>query len=347
MQYRQLGRTDLNVSALCLGTMTFGEQNTEEQAHEQLDMALAAGVNFIDTAEMYPVAPCAETQGRTEEYIGTWLKARGHRDQVILASKVTGPADWVDYIRSGHLRFDRQNITAALDASLKRLQTDYLDLYQLHWPERNTNYFGKLAYPAGEDDVDLTPLAETLSVLREFIDAGKIRYVGLSNETPWGIMKFLSVAEQHGLPRVVSVQNPYNLLNRSFEVGLSEVAMRERTGLLAYSPLAFGVLSGKYLNGQRPQGARLTLWDRFSRYNGEIATSATQAYVDLAKQHRLDPAQMALAFVTSRPFVTSNIIGATTKEQLETNLASADLRLAEDVLNEIESIHTRYTYPCP
>ena len=347
MQYRQLGRTDLKVSKICLGTMTFGEQNTEEQAHEQLDMALAAGVNFIDTAEMYPVAPCAETQGRTEQYIGTWLKARGHRDQVILASKVTGPADWVDYIRSGHLRFDRQNITAALDASLKRLQTDYLDLYQLHWPERNTNYFGKLAYPAGEDDVDLTPLEETLSVLKEFIDAGKIRYVGLSNETPWGIMKFLSVAEQHGLPRVVSVQNPYNLLNRSFEVGLSEVAMRERTGLLAYSPLAFGVLSGKYLNGQRPQGARLTLWDRFSRYNGEIATAATQAYVDLAKQHKLNPAQMALAFVTSRPFVTSNIIGATTKEQLETNLASADLRLAEDVLNEIESIHTRYTYPCP
>ena len=347
MQYRQLGRTDLKVSKICLGTMTFGEQNTEAQAHEQLDIALGAGVNFIDTAEMYPVAPSAETQGRTEEYIGSWLKARGNRDQIILASKVAGPADWVDYIRSGYLRFDRQNITVALEASLQRLQTDYLDLYQLHWPERNTNYFGKLAYPAGEDGVDLTPLAETLSVLKEFIDAGKIRYVGLSNETPWGIMKFLSVAEQHGLPRVVSVQNPYNLLNRSFEVGLSEVAMRERTGLLAYSPLAFGVLSGKYLNGQRPQGARLTLWDRFSRYNGEIATAATQAYVDLAKQHKLNPAQMALAFVTSRPFVTSNIIGATTKEQLETNLASADLRLAEDVLNEIESIHTRYTYPCP
>ena len=347
MQYRQLGRTDLKVSKICLGTMTFGEQNTEAQAHEQLDIALGAGVNFIDTAEMYPVAPSAETQGRTEEYIGSWLKARGNRDQIILASKVAGPADWVDYIRSGYLRFDRQNITAALDASLKRLQTDYLDLYQLHWPERNTNYFGKLAYPAGEDDVDLTPLAETLSVLREFIDAGKIRYVGLSNETPWGIMKFLSVAEQHGLPRVVSVQNPYNLLNRSFEVGLSEVAIREQTGLLAYSPLAFGVLSGKYLNGQQPQGARLTLWDRFSRYNGEIATSATQAYVDLAKQHRLDPAQMALAFVTSRPFVTSNIIGATTKEQLESNLASASLRLTEEVLAEIEHIHARYTYPCP
>ena len=347
MEYRTLGRTDLKVSALCLGTMTFGEQNSETDAHTQLDMALAAGVNFIDTAEMYPVAPRAETQGRTEQYIGTWLQARGNRDKVILASKVTGPADWVDYLRDGHLRFDRKNITAAVDASLQRLQTEYLDLYQLHWPERNTNYFGKLAYPAGEDAPDLTPIVETLEVLNELILAGKIRHIGLSNETPWGVMRFLQTAEQHDLPRVVSVQNPYNLLNRSFEVGLSEVALRENAGLLAYSPLAFGVLSGKYLNGARPAGARLTLWDRFSRYNGEIAMAATQAYVDLAKDHSLDPAQMALAYVTSRSFLTSSIIGATTVGQLQSNLASAELVLSQEVLEAIEAIHQRYTYPCP
>ena len=347
MEYRSLGRTDIKVSALCLGTMTFGEQNSETEAHQLLDMSLEAGVNFIDTAEMYPVAPRAETQGRTEQYIGSWLKARGHRDQVILASKVTGPAEWVDYLRDGHLRFDRKNITSAIEASLQRLQTDYLDLYQLHWPERNTNFFGKLAYPAGEDAHDLTPFLDTLDVLNELVEAGKIRHIGLSNETPWGLMKFLQTAEQHGLPRVVSVQNPYNLLNRSFEVGLSEVALREATGLLAYSPLAFGVLSGKYLHGARPTGARLTLWDRFSRYNSEIATEATQAYVNLAKEQRLDPAQMALAFVTRRRFVTSTIIGATTVEQLESNLASVALKLSDEVLAEIERIHRQYTYPCP
>jgi len=347
MEYRKLGQTDIKVSKLCLGSMTFGEQNSEAQAHEQLDMALAVGVNFIDTAEMYPVAPSAETQGRTEQYIGRWLGARGNRDKVILASKITGPAEWVDYLREGNLRFDRKNITVALDASLQRLQTDYLDLYQLHWPERNTNYFGKLAYPAGEDATDLTPLDETLSVLKELVQAGKIRHIGLSNETPWGVMKFLQVADQHSLPRVVSVQNPYNLLNRSFEVGLSEVALREGTGLLAYSPLAFGVLSGKYLSGAFPKGARLTLWERFSRYNSEIAAMATQAYVDLARRHNIDPAQMALAYVTSRPFVTSNIIGATSLEQLKSNLASAELTLSDVLLDEIESIHERYTYPCP
>jgi len=347
MEYRQLGKTDLKVSAICLGTMTFGQQNTEAEAHQQLDTALAAGVNFIDTAEMYPVPPMAETQGSTEQYIGSWLKARGNRDQVVLASKVSGPSASFTYIRNGKLGFDRANIETALDASLKRLQTDYLDLYQLHWPERNTNYFGKLGYEHQPEGEQQTPFEEILRVLADQVQAGKIRHIGLSNESPWGVMKFLHAAEKLGMAPVVSVQNPYNLLNRSFEVGLAEIAHREGVGLLAYSPLAFGVLSGKYLNGALPEGARLTLFERFSRYTSPHAAAATQAYCDLAQQHGLIPAQMALAYVTSRPFLTSNIIGATTIEQLEHNLASANLELSEEVLTGIEEIHRHYTYPCP
>lgn len=346
MEYRPLGNTDLEVSALCLGTMTFGQQNTEAEAHQQLDAALAAGVNFIDTAEMYPVPPMAETQGLTERYIGSWLKARGKREQIVLASKVAGPAEWASYIRPA-MAFDRHNITTALDASLQRLQTDYLDLYQLHWPERNTNYFGQLGYQHQPEGENQTPIEETLTVLAEQVAAGKIRHIGLSNETPWGVMRFLQAADKLGLAPVVSVQNPYNLLNRSFEVGLAEIAHRENVGLLAYSPLAFGVLSGKYLNGAQPAGARLTLFERFSRYTHPRATAATQAYCDLAKQHGLAPAQMALAYVTSRPFLTSNIIGATTMEQLEHNLASAEIELSAEVIEGIESIHAQYTYPCP
>ncbi len=346
MQYRRLGRSDIKVSVLCLGTMTFGEQNSEPEAHQQLDMTLAAGINFFDAAEIYPVPPKAETQGRTEQYIGSWLKARGNRDQVILATKVTGPAEWSTHIRDD-MGFDRRNIEAAIDGSLKRLQTDYIDLYQLHWPERQTNFFGKLGYSYPDNDQLGTPVEETLTVLKELIDAGKIRHIGISNETPWGLMRFLNAAENLGLPRIVSIQNPYNLLNRSFEVGLAEFSHREDIGLLAYSPLAFGVLSGKYLNGARPQGARLSLYERFARYTSDHANAAVQAYVDLAHAHGLDPAQMALAYVTSRPFLTSNIIGATTLAQLQSNLASADLRLSDEVLINIEEIHRRYTYPCP
>jgi aryl-alcohol dehydrogenase-like predicted oxidoreductase len=345
MQYRQLGNTGIKVSVICLGTMTWGEQNSVTEAFEQLDLALDRGVNFVDTAEMYPVPPRQETQGRTEEYLGKWLQARAIRDKVIIATKAAGPADWLGYIRGGP-RLDRKHLFAAVDASLQRLGTDYIDLYQLHWPERATNYFGKLGYEQ-EDDGEAIAIEETLRALKELIAAGKVRYVGLSNETAWGTMRFLAAAQFHVLPRVVSVQNPYNLLNRSFEVGLAEVACRERTGLLAYSPLAFGVLSGKYLGGKRPAGARLTLYSRFSRYMSEQADAAIAAYAALAAEHRLDLAQMCLAYVNSRTFVTSNIIGATSMQQLTANLDSAELVLNDAVLSGIEAIHRRYTYPCP
>jgi aryl-alcohol dehydrogenase-like predicted oxidoreductase len=346
MRYRPLGRTDLEVSALCLGTMTFGEQNTADEAAAQLDRAVAAGINFIDTAEMYPVPPKAETMGRTEEYIGRWLAARGGRDKLILASKVAGPGDWLPYIRGGNNRLDRANIEQALEDSLRRLRTDYLDLYQLHWPDRQTNFFGQLGYQHPAEDTSV-PLLETLEVLGDLVQSGKVRHVGLSNETPWGTMRFLELAERHGLPRMVSIQNPYNLLNRSFEIGLAEVAIREQCGLLAYSPMAFGALSGKYLDGKRPPDGRLTLFSRFNRYSNEQAVAATADYVAVARRHGLDPAQMALAFVTSRPFVTSNIIGATTMAQLEQNLGSIDLELSEALLAEIEAVHTRQPNPSP
>ncbi len=346
MQQRRLGDTQLMVSELCLGTMTFGEQNTEAEAHAQLDMALAAGINFVDAAEIYPVPPRAETQGLTERYIGTWLQQRGGRDRLVLASKVAGPGAWVGYLRDGQQRLDRTNVVAALEGSLARLQTDYLDLYQIHWPDRETNYFGKLGYEPVADD-ESVPLLQTLEALDEQVKAGKVRHIGLSNETPWGMMTFLRLAEQHGLARPVSIQNPYNLLNRSFEIGLAEAALRERCGLLAYSPLAFGVLSGKYLNGVRPPGARLTLFERFSRYSNVEAERAATAYVTLARDHGLDPAQMALAWVTSRPFVTSNIIGATTLEQLASNLASLDLTLSDELIVGIEAIHREQPNPAP
>ncbi|MGQ4878314.1 NADP(H)-dependent aldo-keto reductase [Billgrantia sp. LNSP4103-1] len=343
MQTRPLGDTGIEVSRLCLGTMTFGEQNSEAEAHEQLDRAVAFGINFIDTAEMYPVPPRAETQGLTEKFIGSWLKRRGSRDDVIIASKVTGPG--LEHIRGGP-RLDRDHIHRAIDASLKRLQTDYVDLYQLHWPERATNYFGRLGYEH-DDEQQPIPLEETLDALKELVEAGKVRAIGLSNDTPWGVMKSLQLAERLELPRVASVQNPYNLLNRTFEVGLAEIAHRENVGLLAYSPLAFGVLSGKYLAGKRPESARLTLYERFKRYTSPLAEQATQAYVDIALKHDLDPAQMALAFVNSRSFLTSNIIGATTMEQLEDNLASESLKLEQSVIDAIDEVHKRIPNPSP
>ena len=346
MHYRQLGRTDLNVSALCLGTMTWGEQNTEAQGFEQIERAKTAGVNFIDTAEMYPVPPRPETYAATERVIGNWFKRQGDRADWILASKIAGPGNGISHIRDGQLKFNREHIVAALDASLQRLQTDWIDLYQLHWPERSTNFFGKLGYQHTQDHLD-TPLQETLQVLDEQIKAGKIRHVGLSNETPWGTMKFLGLADSGTLPRPVSIQNPYNLLNRSFEVGLAEVAIREQCGLLAYSPLAFGMLSGKFENGARPEGSRLALFSRFTRYANPEAVAATSRYVALAREHGLDPAQMALAFVTAQPFVTSNIIGATSLEQLESNLGSIDLVLSEEVLAGIEAIHKAQPNPAP
>jgi aryl-alcohol dehydrogenase-like predicted oxidoreductase len=343
MQMRKLGNTDIEVSRLCLGTMTFGEQNTEADAHEQLDRAVAFGIDFIDTAEMYPVPPKAETQGRTEAFIGSWLKHRGSRDDVIIATKAAGPG--LEHIRGGP-RLTREHIHQAVDASLERLQTDYIDLYQLHWPDRKTNFFGRLGYVHDQEE-DTTPLEETLSALGELVTAGKIRAIGLSNDTPWGVMQALRLADAMGLPRVASIQNPYNLLNRTFEVGLAEIAHREDVGLLAYSPLAFGMLTGKYLNGARPAGARLTLFERFQRYTNPLAEEATAAYVRIARDHDLDPAQMALAFVNSRSFLTSNIIGATTLEQLEDNLASESLKLNDEVLDAIEAVHRRIPNPCP
>jgi aryl-alcohol dehydrogenase-like predicted oxidoreductase len=295
---------------------------------------------------MYPVPPRPETYAATERVISNWFKRQGDRADWILASKIAGPGNGISHIRDGQLKFNREHIVAALDASLQRLQTDWIDLYQLHWPERSTNFFGKLGYQHTQDHLD-RPLQETLQVLDEQVKAGKIRHVGLSNETPWGTMKFLGLADSGNLPRPVSIQNPYNLLNRTFEVGLAEVAIREQCGLLAYSPLAFGMLSGKFENGARPAGSRLALFSRFTRYANDQAIAATSRYVALAREHGLDPAQMALAFVTAQPFVTSNIIGATSLEQLDSNLASIDLQLSEEVLAGIEAIHKAQPNPAP
>lgn len=346
MAYHKLGRTDIEVSAIALGTMTWGEQNTQDEAFRQMDYALDHGINFFDTAELYAIPPRAETYGRTEEMIGEWFKKTGNRDSVILASKVCGPTAWCPHIREGNARLNAKNIISACEASLTRLQTDYLDLYQTHWPDRNTNFFGKSGYQHQASE-DMTPIEETLAALDQLIQTGKVRHIGVSNETPWGVMQYLERAEPKGLPRIASIQNPYNLLNRSFEVGLAEIACRENVGLLAYSPLAFGVLSGKYLNGAKPAASRLTLFEAYTRYSGIQADAAIEAYVGLARQHRLDPAQMALAFIRKQPFVTSCIIGATTMQQLKANIASAEITLSDEVIEAIETIHRRCPSPCP
>ena len=317
MKFRRLGNTSIDVSVICLGTMTWGEQNTRDEAFEQLDYAIEQGVNFIDTAELYAIPPKADTYGSTERIIGEWLAQRGNREEIVLASKIAGPGQgWIDHIRGGSTRFNQSDISSAVDSSLERLQTDYIDLYQLHWPERKTNFFGSLGYQPEEDS--FTPVQETLEVLARQVQAGKIRYIGLSNETPWGVLQFVSTAEQLGLPRVVTVQNPYSLLNRTYEVGLAEISFREHCGLLAYSPLGFGVLSGKYLNNRKPEGARITLWPDYMRYSNDLAVEATEQYVALAREHGLDPAQMALAYVNSRQFLTSTIIGAQNGLKVET-----------------------------
>lgn len=345
METRRLGRSDLQVSKIALGTMTWGEQNTESDAHRQMDYALERGINFFDAAEMYPVPPRAETYGRTEEYIGSWFKARGRRDQVVLATKAVSRGDF-GYVRDGSPRLSREHIKAAVDSSLKRLQTDYIDLYQLHWPDRTTNFFGKLGFE-GLVDEQAVPIEETLRACHDLVQEGKVRHIGVSNETAWGVSEYLRLSRETGLTRIDSIQNPYNLLNRSFEVGLAEFACREDVGLLAYSPLAFGMLSGKYLGGKKPEGARLTLFQRFQRYNNEYGFKATERYVELARERGLDPAQMALAYVNDRPFVTSNIIGATSMAQLKSNIDSHDLTLDEETLAAIEAIHRSQPNPCP
>lgn len=344
MQYTKLPHSSLEVSKLCLGTMTFGEQNNQAEAFTQLDYSLERGINFIDTAEMYPVPPRAETQGKTEEFIGNWLEKSGKREKVILATKVAGPRN-VPHIRD-NMALDHRNIHQAVNDSLRRLKTDYIDLYQLHWPQRVTNTFGQLNYPDADQQSEVT-LIETLEALNDLVRMGKVRYIGVSNETPWGLMTYLRLAEKHDLPRMVSIQNPYNLLNRSFEVGLSEISHYEGVKLLAYSPMAFGVLSGKYLNGARPDGARCSLYERFKRYFTPQGLKATEAYVSLARESGLDPAQMALAFVNQRPFVASNIIGATNLEQLKSNIDSLDVVLSDDVMSKIQQIGIEYSNPCP
>jgi aryl-alcohol dehydrogenase-like predicted oxidoreductase len=346
MKMNELGRTGIKVSRLCLGTMTFGEQNSEAEGHRQLDMAIDHGVNFIDTAETYSFPGRPETQGATEKIIGSWMKAKGNRGDVVIATKITGSAARRSYIRSGNLKFTREQVTEAVDLSLKRLQTDYIDLYQTHWPERTVNYFGKLDY-IHDEDASFTPMEEQLEALSGQVKAGKVRAIGVSNETPWGLMKFLDIAERMGLERMASIQNPFNLICRQFEVGLSEIAIREDCGLLAYSPLAFGALTGKHLKGNTPENSRRALFPQFQRYFKPAGVKATETYVALAREHGLDPAGMALAFVNSRRFLTSNIIGATTDEQLAANLKSEDMVLTGDVLEAIEAIHAEQSNPAP
>ena len=347
MERRPFGRTGESVSAIALGTMTWGEQNTEAEAHEQLSYALERGVDFIDTAEMYPVPPRAETQGRTEAYIGTWLAKTGNRDKVFLATKAAGPPSdpkRPSHIREGKVRFDRRNLTQALDDSLRRLRTDHVDLYQLHWPDRRVAIFGATRYP-WVDDPDSVPIRETLDVLADLVRAGKIRHIGVSNETPWGVGQFLKESEAHSLPRIQSIQNAYSLLNRTFEIGLAEYAHREQVGLLAYSPLAFGMLTGKYEGGQKPAGARLTLFERFNRYGSEAVAAATAEYVKLARDHGVDPAQVAIQFTLRQKYVTNSIIGATTMAQLKTDIDAAEAAIPQEVWDGIERIHARRPNP--
>ena len=345
MEYRQLGRTDLKVSAICLGTMTWGQQNTAEEGYAQMDMALDHGVNFFDTAEMYSVPTHPDTYGRTEEIIGEWFEKTGNRDKVILATKAAGPGDWIKHIRGGP-RLNREHLFRAVEDSLKRLKTDVIDLYQMHWPERSTNFFGRLGY-RHRDDEDITPIRETVAALDDLVKQGKIRHYGVSNESAWGVMTYVQEAEKLGAPRPVSIQNPYSLLNRSFEVGLAEVAHREDVGLLAYSPLAFGMLSGKYRHDTWPEQARLTLFKQFSRYTNEQAIAATELYWELARELGVSLAQLALAYVTSRGFVTSNIIGATSLEQLKENLDSVNLTIDRELEKRLDAIHAVHPYPAP
>jgi aryl-alcohol dehydrogenase-like predicted oxidoreductase len=347
MQFHELGTTGLRVSEICLGTMTWGSQNSERDAHRQMDYAVDAGVTFFDTAELYPSPPNEKTQGLTEAYIGSWFASRPDmRSKVILASKVVGRTE-ATYFRKGGVigRLSRAHIFEAVDASLKRLRTDYIDLYQTHWPDRDITVFRTLNYVHSDDDG--VPIEETVEALADLVKEGKIRHYGISNETSWGTMRYLAAAERLGCPRITSIQNVYSLVSRNFEHGLSEIALREKVGLLAYSPLAQGYLTGKYQNGALPEGSRKQLYNRLQRYETPNADAAIEAYVSLARRAGLDPAQMALQFVLSRPFVTSAIVGATSIEQLKTAIAAKDLKLSEEILRAIDDINLRYTYPCP
>ncbi len=345
MKFKKLGTTDLDVSLICLGTMTWGTQNSEKEAFEQMDYSVDKGINFFDTAELYSVPPNSDSYGKTETMIGNWFQKRRNREKIILASKVAGPG--CDWIRDGKNSFDEKNIGLEIDGSLKRLKTDYIDLYQLHWPERSTNCFGRRDYVHREDEREWNNFESILLALEKFIKNGKIRYIGMSNETPYGLSRYLEISKNKNLPRMMSVQNPYSLVNRTYEVGMSEISIREKCGLLVYYPLAAGALSGKYRNGQMPKNARMTLFKGWERMINPLAMKAYDEYFKLAKKNNITMVQLAQAFVNSRPFVTSNIIGATTMDQLKENIESINIELNEEILEKINVIHNNNPNPSP
>ena len=342
MKYKKIPNTDLNVSLLCLGTMTYGEQNNEKEAHEQLDYSISNGVNFLDTAEMYAIPPREETQGKTEEIIGSWLSKRKDRNKIILATKVAGPG--MEYLRGGS-RLSKVHILQAANDSLKRLQTDYIDLYQVHWPERKSNFFGRLGYEYS-DDMGVS-IEETLEAMSVLVKSGKVRHIGISNETPWGTNRYLQHAKDEGLEQIITIQNPYSLLNRIYEVGLAEISQHENIGLLAYSPLGFGQLTGKYIN-KTEKDTRLGLYgDWFTRYSNQNCLNAVRKYLKIADKYNISLTHLALAFVNTRPFVTSNIIGATTMDQLKENIGSINIDLSEEILEEVNEVHSSQPNPAP
>ncbi len=346
MKFKKLGNSNLDVSLICLGTMTYGEQNTQEEGFQQMDYALEKGINFFDTAELYAIPPKEKTYGDTEEIIGNWFKERKNREKIILASKIAGPG--LKWIRGGGDQFSPKSIEEALNNSLKRLKTEYIDLYQLHWPERNTNYFGDLDYEHKVNEKKWNSFQSILKVLKSFVEKGKIRYIGLSNETPWGFSKFLQISDEQKLPRVVSVQNPYNLINRTYEIGMSEISMREKAGLLAYSPLAIGYLTGKYRNKKIPKNSRLDLfYENYPRYHNNRTYEAVDSYSKISEKYGMSLAQLSLAFVNSRDFVTSNIIGATTMTQLKENIDSININLDDEIINDINNLHEQNPNPAP
>tara|TARA_Y100000591_G_scaffold98432_1_gene83573 strand:+ start:940 stop:1977 length:1038 start_codon:yes stop_codon:yes gene_type:complete len=345
MKFKKLGTTELDVSLICLGTMTWGTQNTEKDAFEQMDYSLGEGINFFDTAELYSVPPNSDSYGKTEVIIGNWFKKRKNREKIILASKVAGPG--CNWIRGGGNNFDEKNIGEAIDGSLQRLKTDYIDLYQLHWPERSTNFFGKRDYSVDSDEGKWNSFESVLEALQKFIKSGKIRYIGMSNETPYGLSKYIELSKNKNLPRMMSVQNPYNLVNRTYEIGMSEISIREKCGLLVYYPLATGALSGKYRNGQMPKNSRQALFKGWERHLNPLAMKAYEEYYKLAKENNMTMAELAQAFVNTRPFVTSNIIGATTMDQLKENIDSVNIELSEEIMRKINIIHNKNPNPSP
>ena len=345
MRYTTLPKTDIKVSKICLGTMTWGNQNTQEEGFAQMDMALDKGVKFFDVAELYPVPATADTYAETERIIGNWFEKTGNRDKVVLATKIAGPGDYTAHIRT--TGFSKSALNEAVDASLKRLKTDYIDLYQLHWPERQTNTFGVRDYNHNPNDPWTDNFNEILHNLDEIIKSGKVRHVGISNEKAWGTMRYLEESKTNALPRMITIQNAYSLLNRVFEGDMAEISLREDIGLLAYSPMAFGVLSGKYIKGTAADNARLKLFPRFARYSGDKATEATKRYMQIAEDNNMTLAQMSLAFVTDRPFMTSNIIGATSLEQLEENIDSINIQLNDEILKAIDAVHAEIPNPAP